>query len=245
MSMTRLFVMSTLLGSTLVACGDDGGGTTLIDAAKTPDAPGIDAPAMVACPPATLGMGSIGTAAAPASGNFVRKTTTGTMNPFLGISSYTTMDMKNAITFVWPKPTAGFAAGTFPWDNDPNAMNPAALSFFEGGLDPANPMADAAHFLWTASGTLTIQSVTKTGAAGAGENPNDVFTGSVSATMYRELDAQGAVLPGGCTVMAAGITFVTKDPNGSAIPAPQDVPAGWREAREAKAMAVWNAIHGE
>lgn len=45
MHMSRLFVMSCLLGSALVACGDDGGkGGGNVDAPKQIDAPAADAP---------------------------------------------------------------------------------------------------------------------------------------------------------------------------------------------------------
>ena len=227
MHTNRLFLMSFLLGSTLVACGDDGG-TKLVDAPKMIDAAAIDSPAMVACPPATVGAGAFGTMAAPMSGNFVTKTMAG--NPFLGIGLLTSMDMKNAVTFVWPKPAAGFAAGTFVLATDPNAATPAAIAYYEGGLDPAMPMANAAHFLWASNGTLTISSVSKTGAAGAGENPNDVFVGTLSAVMFKEIDANGAIIPGGCTVSTGAISFGIKDPDGTTIPTPGGQPETLRDA---------------
>lgn len=53
MRMSRLFVLSMLLGSALVACGDDGGKTTP-DAPKQIDAPTVDAP-----PALTGGLGKL------------------------------------------------------------------------------------------------------------------------------------------------------------------------------------------
>lgn len=194
MHMSRLFVMSCLLGSALVACGDDGGGGGgMVDAPKQIDA-AIDSPPAVTCTyPASLPAGMVGTMAMPASGNFIVKDNMNRV--FFGLSIYITQDMKNDITLIVPRPTAGFAPGTFNFDPNPMSTMPVALAYGEQGI---NGMTSE-KTLYATSGSITFTAI--------GQTANSPIRGSISMTQLKEVDAQGNFVTGGCMSTIAGLSF--------------------------------------
>jgi len=118
MHMSRLFLMSCLLGSALVACGDDGGGGGgMPDAPKTPDA-AIDAPAATLtglgqkCVPAMMGADC--PASAPVCAGFTGTPTYCT--PRCVTNGTATGGMNGQFTNIQPAPSdalcaAGYSAG--------------------------------------------------------------------------------------------------------------------------------------
>lgn len=208
---TNLYGTSLLACLALSACGDDGGKTHLADAAI--DSPKqMDAPAAICTIPATIPAGSVGTMAAPASGNFVVKSTMGSMPVFFGLRIYTTMDMKNDVSFIVPRPANGFAPGTFAFDTTGAAM-PVALAYMGGNYTGTMAQKE----LDATNGSITFTSIGQTAGAS--------IKGTVSSTIFKEVDANGNQVAGGCTSTVAGLSFfltqmttVTRNADGMTTP---------------------------
>ncbi len=190
---TYLYGTSLLACLALSACsGDDGGKTQLADAAI--DSPKqMDAPAAVCTIPASLPAGQmVGTMAAPVADNFVAKNMMGTILFRLPIA--TTMDRKNGVSFIVPRPATGFVPGTFAFE-PLTATMPKAVAFMSGNI--TNGMAEKT--LAATNGSITLTSIGQTAGAS--------IKGTVASTTFKEIDASGNQVAGGCASTLGGLSF--------------------------------------
>jgi hypothetical protein len=105
-----------------------------------------------------------------------------------------------------PRPTSGFAAGTYQLDPDPFSANPAAYAI----LYVFDNNDEVSQMLYATSGSVTFTSVTRVagGILPVGQNNGDTFVGSLSLTLYKEIDLDtGLQITGGCTTALEGLSF--------------------------------------
>lgn len=182
----------------LVACRDDSGHCLCLDAGEPRDAP-IDA----ACPPSfdTLSVGSAGMPVVSATGSWFLTTTAG--DTFFHFSvTFERSHTPDVLEFAVREATSGqpYLTGT-PNDFDPNPVPTprTAYSYFVEDLKAAS----YGRVWWASNGSITLNNIGKTAGS--------MVDGTVSATMYREVDIMtGADLPSGCTLSLAALTFWLK-----------------------------------
>jgi hypothetical protein len=181
----------------LVACGgDDGGGVHLVDAKVADAKVFMDAKACLT--PATIGNGSVGTAAMPATGQFFVKPMTGEVEYLVKIGLNSDA-LKDFLYLAVPKPTGGTWATNTPYmfETDATATGtPAAIAFIDAD---APAMGDGLMTLWPENGSITFTML--------GTNNGDKVNATVSMTSFKEIDADGNQVVGGCATALAGLSI--------------------------------------
>lgn len=202
----QLFGSSLLAVAALVGCGGDDGHIKVPDAKVFKDS-AIDAPHMCLSM-ASLGSGSVGTMAVPqpAGGTgmswFYKNSMTGTI--YFGIAIKMNNDATpDVVYFIVDEPSGGFVSGVpYSWITDPTSSATGAVSFLDTDVDASN---NTTQELWPQNGTIQFSMIAKTAGA-------NVFA-TVSATTYKEIDDNGALVAGGCTSMLGGMNLYLKNTN--------------------------------
>lgn len=238
----RTQMFGSILLAALVGCGGGGGGNNRPDAKIFLDAP-IDAPAACAVMNSLGGLTLAGPDDAqgnptPVAADWIDNPTDG---PFAGRTVLSiggrlpssTAALLDVLIVDYVKPMAGNFVTNNPVNFDPNPNNVyEAASYVFGDADPnSNPLV-VANFYYASNGSITLTQV--------GEAEGSLINGSVAATMYRDVDDQGADIPGGCTTSLDGLTFVLSQMTAQALqppgePAPGQLipltPDEWKRAR--------------
>ncbi|HEY5951626.1 MAG TPA: hypothetical protein VIV40_39300 [Kofleriaceae bacterium] len=220
-----------LAAAAVVGCGGDDGGKVIVPDAKVyQDAP-VDVPHVCALGTMnTLGSLSLGTTAAPASGDFFIVPTQGAnmgKTVFLLGGKLNNDAASDILAFEVVKPTGGFQTNSaYPFNADPNAAYVAA-SYILG--DYNSTAMTLGTFYYASSGSATFTMI--------GEADGNAIVGSVAATMYREVDDAGANVPGGCTASLGGLSFNLKQ-----MAAPRVEQPMWTDPRVHISPAEWAAV---
>ena len=186
-----------------VGCGSDGTKKPMLLDAKVFLDAGIDTPPACSVM-ASLGSLTIGSAAAPAMGNFFYIPPSG---PDMGKKEFrlagnlpsSTATEKDQLIIEYQKPTAGFALT--PKNFEPNSNAPTTVdAYLLGDVTGMPPNSTIAHFYWATTGALTLTAI--------GEADGNPITGSVSMSNLGEIDQMtGAPVTGGCATVLGGLAF--------------------------------------
>lgn len=177
----------------------DTGGTGDIDAPMDSDA-GTDA-AHTCYLPMDIGGGAFGTQAQPIESNWFAMPTSG---PLMGRTVFSIPAQLNqqapinVLEIDVVRPAGGYAINTpYAFTTTPTATF-VAQSMLYGNFDVNNSTFD--QELFASSGSITFTQI--------GEAPSSNIFGTVSMTMYREIDqTTNADVPNGCTSTLTGIQF--------------------------------------
>lgn len=183
----------------LVACGgDDGGGVHLVDAKVADAKVFMDAKACLTA--ASIGNGSVGTMAMPNAGQYFIKTMAGDVE--FGIKIALNNDsLKDYLYLIVPAPAGGTWAPNTPYmfQTDPTSSTAAAIAFIDADA-PAS--GDGLMTLWPENGQITFSQIGTT-------NNSNVFA-TVTMTSFKEIDADGNQVAGGCMTNLAGLSIFGK-----------------------------------
>lgn len=198
----KMSLLSAALLS-LVACGgDDGGGIKLVDA-KVADAK-VFMDAKMCATPATFSGGTIGSATMTSPGQFfVKNMTTNVVSFAIAITISKQTDALKDILYVQvPTPANGFMANV-PYNFATDATNvsgAAAIALLDG--DTPMQGADGTMTLFPENGNITFSQV------GLNNGDNVFFT--IGMANYKEIDADGNQVAGGCASNLGNITIFGK-----------------------------------
>jgi hypothetical protein len=221
-------VLTALLAVPLIGCGGDDGPTVKpVDAKVFMDAP-PDTTLPCAIPMNQAG-GTLGSDAMRQSANWIRKNMAGTTT-FFAVTIPLDMAQKNTLTLAVIKSGANWTTNApLNWVADPNAATAQAFAFMDENYNSTSMTSDRTY--WASSGSIQFSQIAQT----AGAKIDFVTTSSA----FREIDANGADVAGGCTSTVGAITgflqqmtTITKETS--------EMPADWRhviEQRVDRAMA--------
>jgi len=221
-------VVTALLAVPLIGCGGDDGPTVKpVDAKVFMDAP-PDTTLPCAIPMNQSG-GSLGSDTMRQSANWIRKNMAGTTT-FFAVTIPLDMAQKNTLTLAVIKSGANWTTNVdIPWTADPNAQTAAAFAFMDENYNMTSMTSDRTY--WASTGSIKFTQIAQTADA------NITFT--TTASNFREIDANGADVAGGCTSTVGALqgflkqmTTITKETS--------EMPADWRhviEQRVDRAMA--------
>ncbi len=199
MHLTRCSViLGSILSLPLIACGgDDGGGG---GGGGTPDAKVfMDAApdtAAACAVPASFAGGTLGSDAMRQSDDWIKKTTQNQQTiTYFTVSIPVDMTQKNFLTLVAIKGTDWTIGTPINFATSPTQQGASALAYIDENLNLSDGSSD--RTLWASSGSITFTEIAQT----AGSK----ITFSTTAANFREIDDQGADVPGGCTSMAGAV----------------------------------------
>ena len=189
MRLTQLLAISMFVPFALVACGDDGGTRPVIPVDARPPTP--DSPPVQSCTiPSDLGGLGLGSAAMPVSGPIFQNIPDlgGVVFVIRAALPDSGTGLTDLITILVPRPAAGFVPGLYMFDFN------AAASWLDQNFVQGQ---GAQKILDAINGSVTFSAISEGNSA----------AGTVSATMYREVDDNGNEVPGGCMSSLMGMQF--------------------------------------
>jgi hypothetical protein len=221
-------VLTALIAVPLIGCGGDDGPTVKpVDAKVFMDAP-PDTTLPCAIPMNVPG-GTLGDANNRQSANWIRKNMAGTTT-FFAVTIPLDMAQKNTVTLAVIKQGASWPTNVdVNWTADPNSATGQAFSFMDENYNQTSMTSDREY--WASTGSIKFTAIAQTADA------NIDFT--TTSANYREIDANGADVAGGCTTTLGALTVFLKQMT-TVNKETSEMPENWRrviEERVDRAMA--------